>query len=113
MPLLEETLKKISHADADVANLAQNKLDSLTKPQGSLGLLEECAKKYASARGDIDAQITGGTVLTSYSDHGGATRLRNNLLLTSLRPLSPRECLRLASPHINTHIRYYCPLCWH
>lgn len=72
MSLLETTLKKITHADTEAAKQAQKKLDSLTKPQGSLGVLEECAKKYAAARGDINARIKKPTILTFAGDHGVA-----------------------------------------
>lgn len=72
MSLLEETLKTITHSDEKVAKLAQERLDSLTKPQGSLGVLEECAKKYASARKDLNAKIENPTILTFAGDHGVA-----------------------------------------
>ncbi|MCX6984126.1 MAG: nicotinate-nucleotide--dimethylbenzimidazole phosphoribosyltransferase, partial [Lentisphaerae bacterium] len=55
--LLEETLSKIVPADANIAEQAQKRLNSLTKPLGSLGLLEDCARKYAAARGDVFAKI--------------------------------------------------------
>lgn len=70
--LLEETLKKIKPIDNELANLAQRKLDSLTKPQGSLGLLEDCAKKYVAARNDLQAEIQNPTILTFAADHGVA-----------------------------------------
>jgi nicotinate-nucleotide--dimethylbenzimidazole phosphoribosyltransferase len=72
MSLLEKTLSAISHSDEKVAKLAQNRLDSLTKPQGSLGVLEECAVKYASARGKLDANVANPTILTFAGDHGVA-----------------------------------------
>ncbi|HCE43631.1 MAG TPA: nicotinate-nucleotide--dimethylbenzimidazole phosphoribosyltransferase [Lentisphaeria bacterium] len=68
--LLEETLSKISPADANIAEQAQNRLNSLTKPLGSLGLLEDCARKYAAARGDVFAKIAKPAILTFAGDHG-------------------------------------------
>jgi len=72
MSLLEKTLSLIAHSDENVAELAQNRLDSLTKPQGSLGMLEQCAKKYAAARKNLDAKIVNPVILTFAGDHGVA-----------------------------------------
>ena len=72
MSLLEKTLKKIDHADNKVADLAQKQLDSLTKPQGSLGVIEACAKKYVAARGNIKSEIHKPAVLIFAGDHGVA-----------------------------------------
>ena len=72
MTLLEKTLSEIKPADIEVAELAQQRLDILTKPQGSLGVLELCAKKYAAARGDVFAKIANPVVLTFAGDHGVA-----------------------------------------
>jgi nicotinate-nucleotide--dimethylbenzimidazole phosphoribosyltransferase len=72
MSLLEDTLKRITAADTATAEAAQARLDILTKPQGSLGVLEECAKKYAAARGDVSANIAKPVVLTFAGDHGVA-----------------------------------------
>ena len=72
MTLLEKTLSKIIPADSNVAESAQQRLDILTKPQGSLGVLEACAKKYAAARRDLFAKITEPAILTFAGDHGVA-----------------------------------------
>ncbi len=72
MTLLEKTLSKITPADKKVAELAQQRLDILTKPQGSLGVLETCAKKYAVACGDVFAKIANPVILTFAGDHGVA-----------------------------------------
>ncbi|MBN1865322.1 MAG: nicotinate-nucleotide--dimethylbenzimidazole phosphoribosyltransferase [Victivallales bacterium] len=72
MSLLESVLDKICPADAGVAVDARRKLDSLTKPQGSLGMLEECAVRYVAARGDLDARIENPAILTFAGDHGVA-----------------------------------------
>ncbi|NOY74787.1 MAG: nicotinate-nucleotide--dimethylbenzimidazole phosphoribosyltransferase [Kiritimatiellaeota bacterium] len=69
---LNEIIAKIKPADADVARLARERLDSLTKPQGSLGALEDCAAKFAAARGDVFARIVKPVVLTFAGDHGVA-----------------------------------------
>ncbi len=70
MNKLKETLAKIGPINDKVAVLAQERLDSAAKPQGSLGVLEDCAKKYCAARGDINAIIANPTILTFAGDHG-------------------------------------------
>src|SRR3989339_643425 len=72
MTLLEKTIKAITHADEKTAEAAQKKLDSLTKPQGSLGILEQCALRYAAARKQLDAKIKNPVILTFAGDHGVA-----------------------------------------
>lgn len=67
-----KVISKISPADNKIATLARKRLDSLTKPQGSLGILEECAVKYAAARGDVFAKIASPAILTFAGDHGVA-----------------------------------------
>ena len=69
---LHEIISKIVPANSEVAELARKRLDSLTKPQGSLGALEDCAAKFAAARGDLSARIAKPTVLTFAGDHGVA-----------------------------------------
>lgn len=70
--LLDKTLSRISQADKKVENEARKRLDSLTKPPGSLGILEDCAAKYAAARGDVFAKIAKPIILTFAADHGVA-----------------------------------------
>ena len=67
---LNKLLAEISPADQAVASKAQAKLDLLTKPQGSLGVLEDCARRYVAARGDLKAKIAKPVVLTFAGDHG-------------------------------------------
>ena len=72
MNLLETTISKIRPVENSTVEAAQARLDILTKPQGSLGVLEECAKKYAAARGDVFAKIANPVILTFAGDHGVA-----------------------------------------
>ncbi|OGV31665.1 MAG: nicotinate-nucleotide--dimethylbenzimidazole phosphoribosyltransferase [Lentisphaerae bacterium GWF2_45_14] len=69
---LKNVISSVILPDKDVEKLAWARLDSLTKPQRSLGMLEECAVKYVAARGDINASIEKATVLTFAGDHGVA-----------------------------------------
>ena len=51
MNLLTETLGKIQPVDAEILAKAQAKLDNKTKPLGSLGRLEEFARRFAAITG--------------------------------------------------------------
>jgi nicotinate-nucleotide--dimethylbenzimidazole phosphoribosyltransferase len=72
MGLLEETLAAIRPPDETAAAKAGRRLDSLTKPRGSLGQLEEIVRRYAAIRRDPDARIGGGALCVFVADHGVA-----------------------------------------
>jgi nicotinate-nucleotide--dimethylbenzimidazole phosphoribosyltransferase len=72
MDLWKNRLTEINPLNLDIAAAAKHRLDILTKPPGSLGVLEECAEKYLAARGDISAKITKPVILTFAADHGVA-----------------------------------------
>ena len=69
-PAINQVINSILPADESVRQAACAKLDSLIKPQGSLGRLEECAARYAAARGFLDARICNPILLTFAGDHG-------------------------------------------
>ncbi len=67
----------ISHAaaginapDGSAQKQAQKQLDNLTKPQGSLGRLEELAKQIASIKGVINPDFSKKLVIVMAADHG-------------------------------------------
>ena len=70
MEKLKETIKKIKKPDPGLLIKAQAKLDDLTKPQGSLGRLEELAKQMVSITGDTRPVIKKKAVLVMAGDHG-------------------------------------------
>ena len=72
MSLLEQTLKKIQPIDQSYYDKAQAKLDMLTKPQGSLGRLEEFARRYSAIKQDLTPKIGKKAVFTFAGDHGVA-----------------------------------------
>ncbi len=72
MGLLGTTLSRIRPADSAVAREARERLDSLTKPRGSLGMLEECAVRYVAARRALEAPMERTAILTFAADHGVA-----------------------------------------
>jgi nicotinate-nucleotide--dimethylbenzimidazole phosphoribosyltransferase len=70
MSLVNETIHQIAPLDADARKAASARLDSLTKPQGSLGYLEEIVQRYAAIRGDGSARFGRGALLVFVADHG-------------------------------------------
>ncbi len=70
MGLLAETLQRIGLPEACVAARVQERLDSLTKPRGSLGRLEELAQSYAAAVGRERPELRSKSLLVFCADHG-------------------------------------------
>jgi len=70
MSLLETTLGAIARPDAAAASAATQRLDSLTKPRGSLGYLETVAERYAAIRHDPSARPGRAAVTLFAADHG-------------------------------------------
>jgi len=68
--LLEETLEKIRPLDRAVEILAQRRLDSLTKPQGSLGKLEDLALRVAVIQGRVPPRLGRKLLFIFAADHG-------------------------------------------
>jgi nicotinate-nucleotide--dimethylbenzimidazole phosphoribosyltransferase len=69
---LEAILKDIRPVDVSRTNLIQAQLDGLTKPQGSLGRLEELAKKYCLITGRDRPELGNKMIFTFAGDHGVA-----------------------------------------
>ena len=67
---LEDILAGIGPADKTVFDAAQNKLDNLTKPKGSLGKLETLAARTCAIRRRLDAAVDHKCILTFAGDHG-------------------------------------------
>jgi nicotinate-nucleotide--dimethylbenzimidazole phosphoribosyltransferase len=72
MSLLDDTLAAISPIDQAASRAAQVRLDSLTKPLGSLGRLEEIVGRYAAIRRDGAARWGSGAIAVFVADHGVA-----------------------------------------
>ncbi len=70
MKLLQDTLQKIKKLDYSLVDEAQKKLDNLTKPQGSLGRLEEIAKQIVLISGKIAPCVKNKVIFTMAADHG-------------------------------------------
>jgi nicotinate-nucleotide--dimethylbenzimidazole phosphoribosyltransferase len=67
---LQEVLKNIRPVDISRTTAVQARLDNLTKPLGSLGRLEELAKKYCLIRGQDRPSIRKKIIFTFAGDHG-------------------------------------------
>lgn len=71
--LLSDTIKKIGSLDKKSMNEARARQDTLTKPQGSLGRLEELSIQLAGIQGKPIPQIRHKAVITMAGDHGVVT----------------------------------------
>ncbi|MFQ5736397.1 MAG: nicotinate-nucleotide--dimethylbenzimidazole phosphoribosyltransferase [Thermodesulfobacteriota bacterium] len=72
MALLKETLDRIVPVDRSLLDVAQKRLDSLTKPRGSLGRLEEFAARMAGITNNVRPTINRKVIFTFAGDHGVA-----------------------------------------
>ncbi|MDA8388526.1 MAG: nicotinate-nucleotide--dimethylbenzimidazole phosphoribosyltransferase [Nitrospiraceae bacterium] len=70
MKLLKTTIEKIKPIDPKWRQAAAERLDSLTKPPGSLGRLEEFAGRLVAIAGDPMPEITRKVIFTFAGDHG-------------------------------------------
>lgn len=68
--LLEETIAKINDLDEAACEMARRRQKSLTKPPGSLGLLEDVAIQIAGITGQGLPWIEKKAVITMAGDHG-------------------------------------------
>lgn len=67
---LEETIAGIKSLDTEAMRLAKERQDTLTKPRGSLGRLEELSIKVAGIQGNPLPEIKDKVVITMAGDHG-------------------------------------------
>jgi nicotinate-nucleotide--dimethylbenzimidazole phosphoribosyltransferase len=72
MALLAQTIASIRPLDNEAAWAADARLNSLTKPIGSLGHLEHLVRRYAAIRHDESARPGRGAIAVFVADHGVA-----------------------------------------
>jgi nicotinate-nucleotide--dimethylbenzimidazole phosphoribosyltransferase len=72
MDKINATIRSITEPDSALLVKAQNRLDNLTKPHGSLGRLEELAKLIAAASAKKDPDLKNKVIFTLAADHGVA-----------------------------------------
>ena len=70
MDRLQETIAKIKKPDLGLMKQVQARLDSLTKPRGSLGKLEELAKQIVSITANLSHKIEKKAIIVMTADHG-------------------------------------------
>jgi len=70
MPLLSDTILKIKKIDNSLSEETQKRLDNLTKPQGSLGRLEDLAKQVVEITRIRSPQLKQKVIFTMAGDHG-------------------------------------------
>jgi nicotinate-nucleotide--dimethylbenzimidazole phosphoribosyltransferase len=68
--LIRNTILSIRAGNDEYRNVARRHIDSLTKPIGSLGDLEEVAAQYVAWREEKTPSITGKAVYVFAADHG-------------------------------------------
>jgi len=67
---IEETIQKIKPVNFKLMEKAQEKLDNLTKPQGSLGKLEDFARRIVGISGTLSPAIKRKVIFVMAGDHG-------------------------------------------
>ncbi len=70
MKKINEIIERIKPLNSDLMGKAQKRLDSLTKPKGSLGLLEEIAKTVVGIKEEMKPLLKRKIILTLAGDHG-------------------------------------------
>jgi len=70
MDKIISTLEKINPIDSSLLESAQIRLDNLTKPKGSLGRLEEFAKRIVAITGKRNPSLAKKVIITIAGDHG-------------------------------------------
>jgi nicotinate-nucleotide--dimethylbenzimidazole phosphoribosyltransferase len=70
MDIIKTTLERIKPVNSDLLQQAQARLDNKTKPPGSLGRLEEFARRMAAISGTEEPDLSKKVVFTFAGDHG-------------------------------------------
>ncbi|MCR4400522.1 MAG: nicotinate-nucleotide--dimethylbenzimidazole phosphoribosyltransferase [Syntrophomonadaceae bacterium] len=70
MGLLERTIEAVGELDSRAMAAARARQDSLTKPPGSLGVLEELAVRVAGITGQAMPAVADKAIITMAADHG-------------------------------------------
>ena len=92
---LEELLCEIHRPDAEAMAAARLRWDSLAKPLGSLGRLEEAVTRIAGITGDPDVRLDRRALLVFCADHGvvaqGVTQCGSEVTASVARALAAGE----------------------
>ena len=69
---LDTILKEIRPLDSSAMSAAQSRQNNLTKPQGSLGRLEELSIQIAGIKGEVTPKLEHKSIIIMAADHGVA-----------------------------------------
>ena len=67
---LQHILDSIQPLDAKIMQVARSRQDNLTKPHGSLGMLEELSVHIAGIKGNANPELAHKVIITMAADHG-------------------------------------------
>lgn len=67
---IDNLVKNIKPLDRDAMKKAEDRLNNLTKPQGSLGVLEDLVVQLAGITGDVIPRVENKMVVVMAGDHG-------------------------------------------
>lgn len=70
MDIVQSTLARITPVNPELLQQAQARLDNKTKPPGSLGRLEEFARRMAAISGTLEPDTAKKVIFTFAGDHG-------------------------------------------
>jgi len=70
MDIVKSTLERITPVNADLLQQAQTRLDNKTKPLGSMGRLEEFARRMAAISGNPEPDVAKKIIFVFAGDHG-------------------------------------------
>jgi nicotinate-nucleotide--dimethylbenzimidazole phosphoribosyltransferase len=70
--MMKRTLERITPVKAEFEEMAQKRLDNLTKPRGSLGRLEEFARRLVAITENHRPELDKKVIFTFAGDHGVA-----------------------------------------
>ena len=70
MDIITSTLARIKPVNTELLNQAQIRLDNKTKPPGSLGRLEEFARRVVAINGSFEPDMSKKIIFTFAADHG-------------------------------------------
>jgi nicotinate-nucleotide--dimethylbenzimidazole phosphoribosyltransferase len=70
--MFQETIKRITPVNPAFAEKARKRLDNLTKPRGSLGMLEEFAERLVAITENTMPVLDKKVIFTFAGDHGVA-----------------------------------------
>ena len=70
MEIITNTLNRIQPVNVELLQQAQARLDNKTKPPGSLGRLEEFARRLVAISGATDPDLSKKVIFTFAGDHG-------------------------------------------